>query len=93
MLSQVSGNMRIKIDDTYTYSPTAHKGAYENVNVRLLHRDISSGNILIGPDGRGLLIDWEFAKKVTDAPRQPRGGSMAWRVVREFLLCWRVSSN
>ncbi|KAJ8521807.1 hypothetical protein ONZ45_g1544 [Pleurotus djamor] len=30
----------------------------------ILHRDISSGNILILPDGSGLLIDWDLAKEV-----------------------------
>ncbi|KAJ8523315.1 hypothetical protein ONZ45_g145 [Pleurotus djamor] len=36
-----------------------HKQAYTKCG--LLHRDISGGNILILPSGKGLLIDWDFA--------------------------------
>ena len=63
-------------------SRVAHKDAYEKA--KLLHRDVSPGNILIvhGKDGtaRGLLIDWQFAKKV-DADHKPR---LHWRVVSVF---------
>ena len=38
----------------------AHKAAWEKAGV--LHRDISSGNILITEDGRGLLNDWDMCK-------------------------------
>lgn len=31
----------------------------------VLHRDISLGNIMISPDGRGLLIDWDHAGETT----------------------------
>ncbi|KAI0292950.1 hypothetical protein B0F90DRAFT_1835920 [Multifurca ochricompacta] len=31
----------------------------------MLHRDVSAGNILIGEDGRGILIDWDLSKRVT----------------------------
>ncbi|KAL0567608.1 hypothetical protein V5O48_014383 [Marasmius crinis-equi] len=46
----------------------AHEQAYENAKV--LHRDISVGNILIYDKG-GLLIDWEFSKRV-DLPDKAR---------------------
>ncbi|KAL0566664.1 hypothetical protein V5O48_015341 [Marasmius crinis-equi] len=46
----------------------AHEQAYENA--RVLHRDISIGNILIYDKG-GLLIDWEFSKHV-DLPKEAR---------------------
>ncbi|EIW78346.1 hypothetical protein CONPUDRAFT_83790 [Coniophora puteana RWD-64-598 SS2] len=35
----------------------AHKGAYESA--KILHRDISAGNIILSPTGEGLLIDWD----------------------------------
>ncbi|VDC00968.1 unnamed protein product [Peniophora sp. CBMAI 1063] len=38
---------------------------------KILHRDISIGNVLIGKDGRGLLIDWDMCKR-TDATKSPR---------------------
>jgi RIO-like serine/threonine protein kinase len=41
---------------------TAHKEAFEKA--RILHRDISVGNILITEDGRGILIDWDLCKRV-----------------------------
>ncbi|KAJ8488166.1 hypothetical protein ONZ45_g14062 [Pleurotus djamor] len=40
----------------------AHRDVYNICGI--LHRDISSGNILILPDGSGLLIDWDLAKEV-----------------------------
>ncbi|KAH8984954.1 hypothetical protein EDB92DRAFT_1950421 [Lactarius akahatsu] len=36
--------------------------AYERV--KILHRDVSAGNILITEDGSGILIDWDLSKKV-----------------------------
>ncbi|KZV65205.1 hypothetical protein PENSPDRAFT_756677 [Peniophora sp. CONT] len=55
---------------------TAHRDAYEKANI--LHRDISPGNILITDKGTGLLIDWQFGRKVViGTHRQPR---MEWRV-------------
>ncbi|KAK7030407.1 hypothetical protein VNI00_014151 [Paramarasmius palmivorus] len=43
----------------------AHEVAYEKA--KILHRDVSTGNIMISPDGkRGFLIDWEFSKPVTE---------------------------
>ncbi|KAF8524399.1 hypothetical protein BU17DRAFT_63383 [Hysterangium stoloniferum] len=42
----------------------AHRHAF--YGARILHRDISAGNILITSSGRGLLIDWDLSKS-TDA--------------------------
>ncbi|KAF8510660.1 hypothetical protein BU17DRAFT_8491, partial [Hysterangium stoloniferum] len=36
----------------------AHGDAYDKA--KILHRDISSGNILITETGGGLLIDWDL---------------------------------
>ena len=49
----------------------AHTDAYNKT--RILHRDISTGNILIAGDGAGILIDWDLSKKVKDDPNaKPR---------------------
>ncbi|EEB93890.1 hypothetical protein MPER_07396, partial [Moniliophthora perniciosa FA553] len=48
----------------------AHQVAYDEA--RILHRDISPGNVLISEDGKsGFLIDWDFSKPVVD-PETPR---------------------
>ncbi|KAH7906180.1 hypothetical protein BJ138DRAFT_987575, partial [Hygrophoropsis aurantiaca] len=48
----------------------AHRVAFEQC--KILHRDVSAGNILITREGRGLLNDWDMAKPVdTDVARQP----------------------
>jgi serine/threonine protein kinase len=45
---------------------------------KMLHRDISAGNILITKEGRGMLGDWEMAKHVDDIRD---GGSQPERTV------------
>ena len=40
----------------------AHDQAY--FKAKILHRDISVGNILIGADGRGFLIDWDLCIRI-----------------------------
>jgi serine/threonine protein kinase len=40
----------------------AHGDAYDKAEI--LHRDISSGNILITATGGGLLIDWDLCKEL-----------------------------
>ena len=44
------------------YDYAAHAHAFQDA--KLLHRDISSGNIILTDEGKGLLIDWEMAKEV-----------------------------
>jgi RIO-like serine/threonine protein kinase len=40
---------------------------------RILHRDVSAGNILIMDNGTGILIDWDLLKKVKeDGDSKPR---------------------
>ncbi|KAI0273356.1 hypothetical protein BC834DRAFT_204192 [Gloeopeniophorella convolvens] len=66
----------------------AHSEAYERT--RILHRDVSAGNILITDDGRGILIDWELSTKVmTDAKGRPRRVSRrtgTWQFISTGLL-------
>ena len=45
-----------------TRDNAAHSHAFEDA--KILHRDISAGNIILTSEGRGLLIDWELAKDV-----------------------------
>src|SRR5712691_7157759 len=51
--------------------PVAHRDAYNKA--RILHRDVSAGNILITEKGSGILIDWDLSKKVKEyAEPKPR---------------------
>ena len=54
------------------YHSVAHKEAFENV--KILHRDINVGNILITNDGHGLLIDWDLSKYIKDLAVGARQG-------------------
>ncbi|KAK7444748.1 hypothetical protein VKT23_015065 [Stygiomarasmius scandens] len=63
----------------------AHDDAY--TKAKLLHRDVSAGNILITQDGRGLLGDWELSKPLSELgqPRQAeRTGT--WQFISAALL-------
>ncbi|KZV72498.1 hypothetical protein PENSPDRAFT_683725 [Peniophora sp. CONT] len=62
----------------------AHGRAYKFG--RILHRDISQNNVLIGRDGRGLLIDWDMSKDLDiPGPRIPwRTGT--WQFISAELL-------
>ena len=42
----------------------AHRDAY--IKARILHRDVSAGNILITEKGSGILIDWDLSKRVKE---------------------------
>jgi serine/threonine protein kinase len=49
----------------------AHTAAYDKA--RILHRDVSVGNVLITDEGGGILIDWDLSKKVNEgADPKPR---------------------
>ena len=37
-----------------------------------LHRDFSPGNIIITPDGKGLLINWDLSKPLSAKLETPR---------------------
>ncbi|KAF8176473.1 hypothetical protein BJ912DRAFT_699372 [Pholiota molesta] len=66
----------------------AHDGAF--FDCRVLHRDISVGNIIITDEGSGLLIDWDLCLKLDDdnpspIPRRPtRTGT--WQFMSAKLL-------
>ncbi|KAH9989991.1 hypothetical protein BJV77DRAFT_925993, partial [Russula vinacea] len=57
----------------------------------ILHRDFSPGNIIIGSDGTGLLIDWDLSKptsttdgKVETPRRVARTGT--WQFMSGMLI-------
>ncbi|KAF9263219.1 hypothetical protein L218DRAFT_865644, partial [Marasmius fiardii PR-910] len=65
----------------------AHQIAY--VHARVLHRDISVGNVLMFGRGGGLLIDWEFSKVVNpDIPSTPRQDERTgtWQFISARIL-------
>ncbi|KAF8872107.1 hypothetical protein CPB84DRAFT_1967539 [Gymnopilus junonius] len=64
----------------------AHDVAY--FDARILHRDISVGNILITEEGKGLLIDWDLCidlrREATGGRRPSRTGT--WQFMSAALL-------
>ncbi|KAJ3485952.1 hypothetical protein NLI96_g4573 [Meripilus lineatus] len=69
------------------YAVTAHRAAWEDAGV--LHRDISSGNILITEDGDGLLNDWDMSKYDDEVAnlQSPAFRSGTWPFMSALLLC------
>ncbi|GLB42316.1 hypothetical protein LshimejAT787_1103310 [Lyophyllum shimeji] len=66
----------------------AHRQAYERC--KIIHRDISSGNILIAPDGRGILNDWDLAKRESELKRRRRHEKTGtW----EFMSCLLLQNH
>lgn len=61
----------------------AHRCAW--TNARLLHRDISFGNIII-VKGRGMLIDWERAKEENDNSERALERTGTWQFMSLRLL-------
>ncbi|KAF5383350.1 hypothetical protein D9757_008377 [Collybiopsis confluens] len=62
---------------------TAHRDACDKA--KLLHRDISSGNIIIH-EGDGYLIDWERAKSLDDKEIRANEGTGTWQFLSIRLL-------
>uniref|UniRef100_A0A0W0FD64 Fungal-type protein kinase domain-containing protein n=1 Tax=Moniliophthora roreri TaxID=221103 RepID=A0A0W0FD64_MONRR len=62
----------------------AHKVAYEKA--KILHRDISVGNILIMDGGQGLLIDWEFSKPLDSSAPRTLERTGTWQFMSARLL-------
>lgn len=62
----------------------AHDGAY--FDARILHRDISEGNIIITTEGEGLLIDWDLCINLRNHEEAARRSK---RTVRVFsTICF-----
>ncbi|KAI0263436.1 hypothetical protein BC834DRAFT_938764 [Gloeopeniophorella convolvens] len=66
----------------------AHSDAYSKA--RVLHRDVSAGNILIDGDGHGILIDWDLSKKLPgpgeDAKQRRASRAGTWQFISIALL-------
>ncbi|KAF5344896.1 hypothetical protein D9758_011599 [Tetrapyrgos nigripes] len=62
----------------------AHQDAYEKA--KILHRDVSVGNILITEDGRGLLADWEFSRPLSEMPSRQTERIGTWQFISAALL-------
>lgn len=52
------------------HSLIAHQFAFEVG--KILHRDVSFGNIMILANGEGILIDWEMSMRTTGLQRSRR---------------------
>ncbi|GJJ09164.1 hypothetical protein Clacol_003386 [Clathrus columnatus] len=61
----------------------AHRAAYFNAGI--LHRDISSGNIMIYNNG-GLLIDWDLSKSTEDKSARESERTGTWQFISCRLL-------
>ncbi|KAF8132577.1 hypothetical protein EV363DRAFT_1328895 [Boletus edulis] len=62
----------------------AHSHAVNHA--RLLHRDISAGNIILTDKGKGLLIDWEMAKKMDERGSRCPDRTGTWQFMSANLL-------
>ncbi|KAF9226393.1 hypothetical protein BS17DRAFT_777175 [Gyrodon lividus] len=62
----------------------AHWHAYHVA--RILHRDVSAGNVIVTDQGKGLLIDWELAKKVGEIGNRRRNRTGTWQFMSAALL-------
>jgi RIO-like serine/threonine protein kinase len=57
-------------------------------NAGFLHRDFSPGNIIMGVDGKGLLIDWDLCKPLSGDSGNVRTPRRATRTVRDnYKIC------
>ena len=68
--------------------PLAHTEAIENA--KILHRDISVGNVIISDRG-GLLIDWDLAKDIDDLEKLSRQPFRTVSLIfdESWTLSWR----
>ncbi|KAF8554515.1 hypothetical protein OG21DRAFT_1394048, partial [Imleria badia] len=62
----------------------AHSHAF--TSAKILHRDISAGNIILTDDGSGLLIDWELAKLMNEAGSRRPDRTGTWQFMSANLL-------
>ena len=70
-----------------TCDNAAHSHAFEDA--KILHRDISAGNIILTSEGRGLLIDWELAKDVNEGGSRRPDRTVSYSVPYRFAICMR----
>ncbi|KAI0319060.1 hypothetical protein OF83DRAFT_1112345 [Amylostereum chailletii] len=54
--------------------------------LKILHRDISAGNILITEDGRGLLIDWDLCRDLSSPVVLDEPLTGTWQFISGLLL-------
>ncbi|KAF8555778.1 hypothetical protein OG21DRAFT_810170 [Imleria badia] len=62
----------------------AHSHAF--TSAKILHRDISAGNIILTDDGSGLLIDWELAKLMKEVGSRRPDRTGTWQFMSANLL-------
>ncbi|KAI9437383.1 hypothetical protein F5148DRAFT_1294246 [Russula earlei] len=62
----------------------AHTDAYNKA--KILHWDVSTGNILIAPDRSGLLIDWDMSKRVDVTQQRQHSRTGTWQFISTGLL-------
>ncbi|KDE03120.1 hypothetical protein MVLG_06381 [Microbotryum lychnidis-dioicae p1A1 Lamole] len=65
------------------------KGLRNLYRMHILHRDVSAGNIMVAPDGQGVLIDYDLAIYIKDdgpapAERYRRAGTFAFLARQRF---------
>ncbi|TCD67815.1 hypothetical protein EIP91_011877, partial [Steccherinum ochraceum] len=80
------------------YALIAHMDAYNNA--KILHRDISDGNIVlyeVSPGGElvGRLIDWDLCKYREELEKKPtqKSRSGTWRFISAMLLNYPLRAN
>ncbi|KAF8548211.1 hypothetical protein OG21DRAFT_789751, partial [Imleria badia] len=62
----------------------AHSHAFNSA--KIMHRDISAGNIILTDEGRGLLIDWELAKLMDEVGSRRPDRTGTWQFMSANLL-------
>ena len=68
----------------------AHDGAY--FDARILHRDISEGNIIITTEGEGLLIDWDLCVNLRNHEVAGRRPKRTVRVSADLFYLFKLLS-
>ncbi|KAI9464392.1 hypothetical protein F5148DRAFT_982169, partial [Russula earlei] len=61
-----------------------HTDAYDKA--KILHQDVSTGNILIAPDRSGLLIDWDMSKRMDVTQQRQHSCTGTWQFISTGLL-------
>ncbi len=57
----------------------------------ILHHDISPGNIILDPKGKGWLIDWDLSKPRSESAEAPRCATRT--VSNDRLLLRYIQAN